>query len=197
MNNPDTNPEGGPALLALEPRQRAFVLEYIENGGKKAAAAITAGYPKEWARDTGSKLSRHPKVLAAIREVADRRIRVEAVSAIDVMIEIMKDPNHKDRFRAACEVANRSGLIVATQHEVLVTHKEDGATISRIVALAKQLNLDPVALLGSAGVKGEIIDAEFRVVDNEPEREESRALVPVSREIIPNRNDDWTWSPDQ
>lgn len=199
--------EWGPAVKALTEKQRLWLFRYIDNGGKKAAAAIDAGYPKEWANDTGSKLSRNPSILAAIKEVAESRIRGSAVTAIDVMIQIMNDPTHKDRFRAAIEVANRSGMIVATQHEVKVTTQDDSSTIQRIAILARQLGMDPVKLLGSAGVQGEIIDAEFVEIDpNVAEvsvqhgatvREQREPETAKVEDIAPNGiTEDWSWSPD-
>ena len=145
----------------------------VENGGNQTRAAITAGYSEEFAKSIGSRLARNPKVTAAIKEMADQRVRSSAVNAMDVIIEIMRDPTHKDRFKAAIEVANRSGLIVTTQHEVKVAHTvDDTQMVERIRQLATGLGLDAKQLLGSVGVDlDKVIDAEFTEV-TPPAKEE-------------------------
>jgi phage terminase small subunit len=150
----------GPAMRALGDRQREWVLRYISNGGNGPEAAISIGCtPGNTAYIYSSRNSRDPKVLDAIREEAEKRIKVGAVMAMDVMLEIMNNPTHKDRFKAAQEVANRSGLIVVAKSEVAHTHTDTtDAMIARITNLSKQLGLDPQKLLGSVGV---ITDAEF------------------------------------
>ena len=168
------HPEDGPATAALTEKQRGFLFALLENGGNQTAAAMTSFDTKDLrsAQALGSMLARHPKVIAALKEEADKRIRAGAVLAIDVMIEIMQSPGHKDRFKAAVEVANRSGLLVIQQIDVNHNHHVTSSEmIQRIEALSRQLGLDPVKLLGSAGVKPsapEPIDVEFTEVPADP-----------------------------
>lgn len=155
----------GPAMVALEPKQRAFVLAFVDTGGQDATkAARMAGYGgdnPQSVRVTAHRLTHDAKVLEAIREVADSRIRSEALMAMEVIVEIAKDPTHKDRFAAAKEIANRSGLMVVQKSEVVHRTEDEADKIKRIIALARGLGVDPRQLLGSAGV---VLDADFEVV---------------------------------
>lgn len=159
----------GPAMTALEPKQRAFVLALVDTGGQDATkAARMAGYGGEnpqSVRVTAHRLTHDAKVLEAIREVADSRIRSEALMAMEVIVEIAKDVTHKDRFAAAKEIANRSGLMVVNKVEHAHVHRteDEDEKIKRIIQLAKGLGVDPRTLLGSAGVT---LDAEFEVVQS-------------------------------
>jgi hypothetical protein len=160
----------GPARKALTQRQRQFVDALLDNGGNQTRAAISSGTDPKWARDYGSKLARNPKVIAALKEEADRRVRVSAPLAMDVLVEIMNNPTHKDRLKAAESVLNRSGLIVASVVEHNVTHKGQTAPelLLKIKQMASQLGLDPQKLLGRNVEAAKIIDAEFTVVEPDP-----------------------------
>jgi hypothetical protein len=163
----------GPAMRACNVNQRAFVIALLETGGSsKKLAAKMAGYglSDNASGSAGSSLSRHPKVLAALKEEADRRIRSGAVLAASVLLEIAEDPLHKDRFKAAQELLNRSGLIVETQHRVVVEDQRSTDEIERrILTLAEKLGIDPVKLLGYVPATGgtDIIDGECTDVEDD------------------------------
>src|SRR5262249_39108346 len=72
----------GPAMLALNERQRRFVLEYV-NGpslgyGAATRAARAAGYKDGAVRVTACQLLHHPKIQSALHEIGGRRIRAAA-----------------------------------------------------------------------------------------------------------------------
>lgn len=161
-------PDLGPAMRILNPKQRAFVTAIISTGGRDAAAAARAsGYSPDnpnAAKVTAHRLMHDERILAAIRECADRKVKGVAVRAIETMIEIMDDPTHKDRFAAAKEVANRAGLLVVEKVEHVHRTEDEEEKVARIVRYAQQLGLDPRELLGSAGV---VVDAEFKVIAQE------------------------------
>jgi phage terminase small subunit len=156
-------------MQALTENQRNFVFAYVELGGQEAErAAAAAGYggtPGSLAV-ASHRLMHNPKVLAAIKEVADERLRTGALLGASVLIEIAQNSLHKDRFKAAVELLNRAGLMVVTEHKVTVEHKDPTtlATIARIRALAAGMGMDAKPLLLSAGVPQHIIDAEFEVI---------------------------------
>lgn len=178
----------GPAMGELTDKQRAFVIALLENGGNKTRAAMEAyGYATDSARSAGYQISRNAKVIKALKEEADRRVRVEAVLAIQTMVDIMNDPTHKDRFRAAVEIANRSGLQVIQQHEVIHHNADAPEMIRRIEVLAKNLGIDSRKLLGSAGV---VTDAEFTEVDNV---EVLKSEPSKNEDVI--EPDPFSWSP--
>jgi len=162
----------GPAMSALNERQRAFVYAMLQTGGSLGdytECARMAGYAEttnQSLRAQAYKLSHHPGIQAAIAEMADERIRTGAIIGASRLIEIASDPTHKDSLKASIELLNRSGLLVTTQHKVIVEHDADDLEkIKRIVASAKALGLDARKLLGEAGVAREVIDAEFSVIE--------------------------------
>lgn len=163
----------GPAMQQLNPMQRAFVFALVESGGNASRAAAAAGYgqnseTKEQRsmaqRYAGWRLTHDENVLAAIKEEAEKRLHSGALIAASALLEMVVDPTSKWRYKAAVELLNRSGLIVATEHKVTVNHTtSDAAMVKRIEELANGLGLDPKKLLGSAGI--DIIDAEFTEVE--------------------------------
>lgn len=153
----------GPKMKALTPKQQSFVLNLLINGDNNITrAARGAGYVDHGngsIQVTAFRLAHDEKVLAAIHEQADRRIKSNALMAAAVIEEIAMDPGHKDRLKAADRLLGGSGLQVATKHEVHVTITDE-QKIQDIIALCKQGGLDPRTLLGNAGV--ELDKSEFK-----------------------------------
>lgn len=154
----------GPAMAALTQMQRDYVYASLENGGQNSTdAAIRAGVEPGNAAVQAYRWNHNTKVMDAIREEADKRLRSAAVLGASALVEIARDTLHKDRFKAAVQLLDRAGLIVATEHKVTVEHvMTDQEKIAKIVELAKLQGLDPVKLLGQCGV--EYVDAEFTPV---------------------------------
>lgn len=193
MTKPDTtaalyqpieDPRGlSKEMRAILPKQRAFVIAYIESGGQNASkAARLAGYghTPTSSRVAANRLIHDEKVMAAIKAEADRQIHASVLMGAKVLQEIAADPLHKDRLKAATQLLDRGGLLLATQHNVNLnvrTPEGDKTVIDQIRVLAGQMGLDPQALLGRAG-KGlakleppaaeEAIDADFDVVEDAP-----------------------------
>jgi hypothetical protein len=170
----------GEAMLALTPRQRKFVTVLLTSGrNNHAAAAGLAGYQgtADTLAVTGHRLAHDQRVLRAIREEADRRIRAHAVLATSVLIEIAEDPmaQNKDKLKAVEMLLNRGGLHAITESKQIIEHHDlsGKALIERARQLAGELGMDVTKLLGTAGVsevaapKPETIDAEFTEVHEE------------------------------
>lgn len=166
----------GPAMRNLNERQRAFVVAMIEMGGiNYTRAALAAGYGNgnvKSAEVQGNRLAHDEHILAAIHEEAQRRMRSGAIMAVQTLLEISSNPGaeNRDRLKAVEMILNRSGLHAVTEHNVKVEHRDitDEGMIKRIKLLAEKQGLDPMKLLGSAGLT---IDAEFKDVTNEAENE--------------------------
>lgn len=171
----------GRAMRKITPQQRAFVVAFVETGGRNAtAAARAAGYAPgnpEAQRVTAYRLTHDEKVLDAIREQANKQIQSSILIGTQALVEIAQEVSHKDRLKAAVELVNRGGLLLATQHNVNVNVRDDrnaGEMVARIEAMAKSLGLDAGALLGAAvgrprlPAPEEALDAEFEVVDDGP-----------------------------
>jgi phage terminase small subunit len=150
-------------MRELTDKQQKFVIALLETGGEnETGAALMAGYGTGYAT-RAYELSRNPKVLAAIREEADKRICSGALMAASKLYLIAKNDTHKDQLRAIDMLMNRAGMIVQTQHKVVVEdNRTDAEVIARTVQLAKALGLDPSKVLKSVGV--EYVDAEFSPV---------------------------------
>ena len=158
----------GPAMQALSINQRAFVIAMLTTGaqdGTVCAAMAGYGNTQESRWVASHRLMHNPKVLAAIKEEADRRLRSGAILAASALVEICADTRHKDRFKAAQELLNRAGLLVETQHRVIVEdHRTDKEIEQAIVLMAKRHGLDPAKLLGYTTKP---IDAEFTEVEDD------------------------------
>ncbi len=69
-----------PEADKLTPRQRNFVLNYLQNGCNAKQAAITAGYSKKAAKEVGCKLLTNANVAAFFTAMRDRMESAEILS---------------------------------------------------------------------------------------------------------------------
>lgn len=120
--------ELGPAMLALSPTRRRFVMELAHGPsgyGSDVRAARAAGYTGD---DGAVKVSAHKalhnaKVQEALREVGGKLIRASAFAAIRQTERIANDIEHRDCLRACLALMDRGGFAVETHHTVTVEHK--------------------------------------------------------------------------
>lgn len=160
----------GPAMAALNERQRAFVLAMLTIPGcSHARAAREAGYSDvaEGAKVRGHYLAHSPNVQAALREEAGKRLNSLSVVAANVMMDIMlaEDSSSKDKLKAAMAVLDRTGFAAAQNINVnkTVTDQSGAAIMSQIRALADRLGVPVAGLLGKQPAVP-AIDAEFSEV---------------------------------
>lgn len=166
----------GPAMSALQPKARAFVLAVVEMGGalnEMHVAAERAGYKgdKPTLYVQAHRLAADPRIQSAILEEARARCKSASLLAVSAMIDILQDPKakHGIRLQAASRVAAIAGmdpagsLLIKHDVNVNVTVKEQ---IKQVRSLAKDLGLDPAVLLGKAGVT---IEGEFTDVPDPAE----------------------------
>lgn len=178
--------ELGPAMKELTIPQRAFVLAFADFGGtNQAEAARIAGYGStpESCQARAAAMVRQPRILAALREEADKRLRGGAILAASVLCEIAGDKFSKDRYKAAVELLNRAGLVVEGVSRVIVEDHRTAEEIERRVSdLAVKLGIDPARLLGTVveDVDYEEVDVETRV---ENVREEMDAWQKEQRDF--------------
>lgn len=92
-------------LDEAEPRQGLFVREYIKdlNGTQ---AAIRAGYARDSAHVTASRLLSEAKIQACVRELRDELLRGLEIEAKDVMqtlvLQLSADINEISQYRRVC-----------------------------------------------------------------------------------------------
>ena len=101
----------------LTERQRLFVQEYAERGGKRgaaASAAVAAGYARPGragraaARVRASELLHNPDVLAALRNELARRLSAGAALGVQTLIDLCQNARSEQvRLSAARELVDR------------------------------------------------------------------------------------------
>src|SRR5580704_4917942 len=134
----------GPAMLALNPRMRAFVIGKVQGGLDDTAAARAAGYADD--RKQPWRLAHHEGVQAAILEEGRKLMRAHGPKSILTLVEIRDDKlrDAKDRIKCAIELLNRSGFhVVSEHHQHEHHHLSEAETDRRILALAAELGLPP------------------------------------------------------
>ena len=172
LDIPDADSGIGPAMQALNDRERAYVVALVTAGGSEVQAALAAGYGEDSpthddrmnaANQAAWRLRRKPTILAAMKEEAEKRLHAGVVLASEALIAMVKDPLNKHHFKAVDRLLAHSGLIIATRHEVDVKHtvvpQTDEELLARIKVLSQRIGVDPATLLPAP------IDAEFTVVD--------------------------------
>lgn len=160
---PDT--KLGPAMLALNEKQRAFVHALLATGGRSyTEAAIAAGYAadgnKNVAAVTGSRLAHDPRVLEAIHEEAVARLHAGAALATSELVKIAGDSTHPKQVNAITALLDRVGIPARTEHKVTVESEDAKSVMAEIRQLAGQLGVDPAKLIGHNAA----LDAEFTEV---------------------------------
>ena len=162
----------GPAMAALNEMQRRFVLAFIETPSiSQAGAARAAGYSDvaDGAKVRGHYLAHNPRVQAAIREEAGKRLNSLSLRASNFLMEVLDDETApiKERTKVALAVLDRTGFAAAQNINVNktvtdLTPKAIEGRIRRAVERLEKLGRDPVSLLGRLAAP---VDAEFKVVD--------------------------------
>lgn len=170
---PGDGVEWGPKMKALpSDRHRMFVLALYEiprGYGAHVKAAKMAGFgtettsAKSWSV-IASRLAHDDKILDAMREEDERRIRASAPRAIRALAHLIEDPDHRDHGRGIAMVLDRVHP-AETTHTVKVEHRvpvmvATAEVLARIAKLATRAGLDPLRLAPP-------IDAEFVEIDEE------------------------------
>jgi phage terminase small subunit len=121
--------ELGPAMLALTPMRRRFVMELATGPsgyGSEVRAARAAGYAAsddQTLQTAATKILHNAKVQEALREVGGKLIRASAFSAIRQTERIANDLEHRDCLKACLALMDRGGFAVETHHTVTVEHQ--------------------------------------------------------------------------
>lgn len=157
----------GPAMRALNERQRMFVCALSVYGGEQAEAYRAAGYAVTNDNSAGaaaSRLANSAMVVEAIKEEALRRLDSSSTLAVSTLVELAsyKNPDSKVRIKAANSLLDRiSGFAGKTEHKIIV---KDDRTTAELIQFIKQTaianGLDPMKLLGM----DKIVEAEYTEV---------------------------------
>ena len=164
----DDRDRDGPAMSCLTTQEHAFVTALTSTVGgdgkpdpRRAAAA--AGYRNPI---YGYELMRKDKILDAIREESDKRLRGGVLMAIDQLMTIGGNPKHKNQLQAIKMIMEMGGQFASIQkvdvnHRGAVEHVHVDAR-ERVERLAERMGKTPQQVLEMLGVK--IMDAEFEDV---------------------------------
>ena len=163
----------GPAMLALSPMMRRYVVMWCEhpNFGPKALAKA-AGYQGDdnCLAVTGHRVSHDKKVLAAMDEEASKRLRYGGAIGVAAVVKIALNEAHKDHLKAALALMDRTGRHAMSEHKVIVDDKRPETKAELIAAIkrvADEAGLDDGAVQKLIGVDaGTVVDAEFEEIPN-------------------------------
>jgi phage terminase small subunit len=146
----------------LTQKQLRFVRQHVRLGGINAtAAALCAGYAGKdggaGAAVTAHRLLRNPRVLAAIREEAERSLNAGLPIGTTVLQELAHNAvNESVRLKAATELIDRGGLRLMnlSQHTVIVEdRRSDDELRAQIMRLQRELGLDARVIDGAVEPK--------------------------------------------
>jgi phage terminase small subunit len=165
---PDTA-DLGPAMLALTPKQRQFVME-LRHGpagyGSEVRAARAAGYGTPTSSDLSMRVQAHQvlhniKIQNALREVGGKVIRAEAFQSIKNTVAIANDLAHRDCLKANLALLDRGGFATETIHHVVVekTVKFDPKDlVEKLQKISLRFGLDARKVLA----RSPVIEGEYQ-----------------------------------
>lgn len=152
-------------MLACNAAQRRFAIAAVMYPlAKDWQIAKAAGYSDRShgsLRVTAHRLFHDERVLAAIRECADKEVRASGMLAVATIKKIVRNDGHRDQFKAAALLAALNGQVVAQNINVNqhVTDNSGKALMERIQKAAAVLGVDAAQLLGLVPMK---------VIEHEP-----------------------------
>jgi hypothetical protein len=189
----DPTPEMGPAMRALSPRWRKLVeCLFIAEGNQSEALRISKLYKvdnRDSVKALSSKIFRDPRMRAAIREEAMNHLDIAEPEMIATTMSIVRNNAEKasDRLRAVSMIWDRSNPVI-TKHKIDVAHHltNDERDIQHYQAL-KKLGAPAHAFIDRFGphglprvealieaaeakrkqIEGDVVDADFEVIDDE------------------------------
>jgi hypothetical protein len=171
---PDPDADGlGSAMLACNQAERRFAIAAVMYPlAKDWQIAKAAGYSDRShgaLRVTAHRLFHSERILAAIRECADKEVRSSGMLAIATIKKIARRDGDKDQFKAASWLAGLNGFAVAQNINVNQTVTDNTGKgleerIRRAAATLLKLGSNPGELLGLAAP---VVDAEFAEVKDE------------------------------
>lgn len=146
-------PEGefGPAMAALNERQRVFVVALVETGSDATAACRAAGYGTGESSDNYLRVQAHrlmhdDRVQAAVTEYARKNINLAATRASKWLNDVWQDKGFdpKERVKVALALMDRGQLHARSEHTVNIKRDLTPEEIAARVRIAAEvLGMDP------------------------------------------------------
>jgi hypothetical protein len=174
----------------LSTKERVFIEKFMQLGAGRGAgkpAALHAGFKPSYAAWAAHRMLRRPTVVREIEQRQKVRLRTLLPKAVDVVEQILDDPQHKDRLKAANQILSRVDPLfgaVAHQHDVdvRVSIQSGDALALRMLARLRELDaprgmLERLlghndlprleALLDSGGGNGKALESEPVPIEGE------------------------------
>jgi hypothetical protein len=119
------------ALVNITPRVLRFVDAFVSNGGRGAAAAITAGYSKSSSGVTCVQLLKKAKILDLIAaEIRRRPVDYQAAKASKKLLRPSRPEWLRVRFKLALEKHRRPKIVGTPEHPAVIGYPgEDGCRV--------------------------------------------------------------------
>lgn len=164
----------GPAMNALNPQQRAWVMAMYEQGTMDATeAARTAGYVDNAngaIRVTAHRIAQRPDVKAAMQEEARRRITLMLPIADRALASVVQNAQHKDQIRAVAMIYNRAGVPESVDRNININVTlTETEKLEKIKLLAEKHGIPLPQILGTVTDADfvDLKDPDFIVIDGE------------------------------
>jgi hypothetical protein len=146
--------EMGPAMRALVPKQRLFVLAMLSDpGGFQGSWAEAAGYSTKGDSHhvTACRMMQDPRIIAASQEVARQHLGGNGpVLAARNLINIAKNEKHPKHYEASLAILNRTGMSEKTEHTVRVEHATDDRSMIELCRrMAAEMGIPLEMLIGA------------------------------------------------
>ena len=166
----------GPCMAALTELERNLVRAFFNHPNyTQAQLAEVAGYQKGTAPNqlsvAGARAFGRERVIAAMQEEGSKRLRSGGALAVSALMDMVRNPQHKDHAKAVQMALDRTGFHAMSEHKVTVDDKRPQTKqelIAKILEMAEARGLDQTAkmkLIGHDPTKA--IDAEFEVIEDE------------------------------
>jgi phage terminase small subunit len=129
--------EFGAAMTALDERARKFVVLRVWHGKNPTQAAKGAGYGAKsdgYLRVQGHRLMRQDRVIAALKEEAERRLGSATAMALVGLSEAVESKQAKLRMPAIDSVLDRAGYGRKTTQDIRVEHVDNRSTAELMAA---------------------------------------------------------------
>lgn len=158
------NAEFGPAMMALLPRRRAFVVALFAQGATNAAgAARAAGYQTTGTalNVEGHRLLHDPKVQEAMHEFARSRLQADSPEYLRLLRGIARKPGSDQlgALKLSLALAGHTPVVeVHQRHEHVISYDDKLLELQRLARLAGE---DPERAVAGLAPPPTVTDAEY------------------------------------
>ncbi len=161
----------GPAMLAINARQRMFVILLWENQPISATEAYVQAYDNKnrvSSQVSASKLLQDPRIKKAIIEYGRAYAATFAPELHGILMGLARNPQHKDQAKVGLAMFKHAGFV-----EIIENNMNLNITVTRqekIEAIRQDMLADgktPEQIEAELGTMAEheVVDAEFTEVD--------------------------------